>query len=338
MKKPRFWLRWLLILGLSGGAALLGFIWWWLPGTHRTGRIITLPTRYDGDRFYVEPITSLGIKLSLLTDTGGGLFLTQGAVERCGLSPNRLLGQKRVRLPRFRFDAWIPEPTGGEHWFPVVDGEGDGMLGQRWFAGGVWTFDYANHKLILQPQPFVPTQAMRQHTVELGFRKEWGMRTANHPHFAVRIDGETVDCLLDTGATVWLSPEALMMVDDSGPSERATSFLAANLYDRWQKAHPQWRVIEKGCQRTGASMIEIPVVEVSQTAIGPVWFTRREEGNFIWMSSFMDKPIRASLGGNALRNFCVTIDYPGAKAYFEKAPAPGDTRTKPVSSEAQPSK
>jgi hypothetical protein len=45
-------------------------------------------------------------------------------------------------------------------------------------------------------------------------------------------------------------------------------------------------------------MIEVPEVQVAGLRAGPVWFTRRANANYTWMSSFMDKPIVASVGGN----------------------------------------
>src|ERR1035441_10125227 len=108
------------------------------------------------------------------------------------------------------------------------------MLGQRWFAGGVWVFDYPARKLTLKTSSFTPDAEMSQHAVPLGFRKEWGIRTGNHPRFKVVIAGESVDCLFDTGATVWLTPEAQQVVNDKEEAERATSFVAARLFDRWR--------------------------------------------------------------------------------------------------------
>jgi hypothetical protein len=223
----------------------------------------------------------------------------------------------RSRLPVFRPDAWVPEPTGGEKWMPVIDGEDDGMLGQRWFAGGVWTFDYPQRKLLLRRTPFVATSEMTRHAVPLGFRHQWGVRMGNQPRFVVTIDGESVESLLDTGAEFWPSPEALRVMEDQTPGEQATSFVSADLFERWRTAHPEWRVIAVGCQKTRASLIEVPEVEAAGLKAGPVWFTRREAGNFTWMSSYMDKPIVASIGGNFLKHFRVTLDYPAAAAYLE---------------------
>ncbi len=317
MKKRR-WLRWLGgALGLAA-VAFVCFVWWWLPGTHAVDQDVALPVRYAAGLWYAEPVTVEGAKMSLLLDTGGGLFLTAKCVQRCGMDTTSLLGGRRARLPQFRTDAWIPEPTGGEKWIAVQDGEGDGMLGQRWFAGGVWTLDYPQKQFILRSTAFAPAKEMIAHSVPLGFRREWGLRTSNHPRFAITVDGEAVDALLDTGATVWLSPEALRIANDHGPSERATSFLSADLFERWHKAHPSWRLMDPGCTKTHEPILEVPQVQVAGLSAGPVWFTRRAQENYAWMSSFMDRPIAASMGGNFLRHFRVTLNYPAAIAYFEK--------------------
>jgi hypothetical protein len=318
MKLQFRWLRWLVLGVLACAVVFIGFVWWWLPGTHTVDQDIVLPTRYAAGLVYAEPVTAAGVRLSLLTDTGGGLFVTRQCAKRCGMHVVNRFGKQRARLPPFRADAWIPEPTGGERWIALSDGEGDGMLGQRWFAGGVWTFDYPATQLVLCRTPFVPTSAMRRHSVPLGFRHEWGVRSSNHPRFVVSIAGDAVDALLDTGATVWLSAEALRIADDQQPAERATSFVAAGLFERWRKAHPEWRVIDQGCQKSQEAIIEIPEVEVAGWKAGPVWFTRRANENYVWMSTFMDKPITASVGGNFLRHFRVTVNYPEAIAYFEK--------------------
>jgi hypothetical protein len=158
-----------------------------------------------------------------------------------------------------------------------------------------------------------------RHAVPLGFRHEWGLRTSNHPRFAVIIDGEPIDALLDTGATVWPSAHALRVMGDSTPGPRATSFVVADLFHRWRAAHPEWRVIAEGCEKSHESLIEVPEVQVAGLSAGPVWFTRRATANYTWMSSFMDKPIVASIGGSFLAPFRVTVDYPAAMAYWEKS-------------------
>jgi hypothetical protein len=122
-----------------------------------------------------------------------------------------------VRLYPLRSDAWIPEPVGAERWIPLKDTEGDGILGQRWFAGGVWTLDFPQKKLILKPAPFRPTDHQLAHSVGLGFPTFLGMRSGNHPRFAVAIDGQKVESLLDTGATLRLTQAAVKQLGDGHP-------------------------------------------------------------------------------------------------------------------------
>jgi hypothetical protein len=182
----------------------------------------------------------------------------------------------------------------------------------------VWTFDYPEHDLILHHQPFSPSPAEAAHALTLGFLHEWGICTGHHPRFTIRVDGQPIEALLDTGATVRLTPEAMQVVGEPGASERATSFISTRLFDRWHESHPDWRVIKKGCEMSHEDLIEVPEVEVAGQHTGPLWFTRRGDGSYAWISSFTDAPISASIGGNCFRHFRLTIDYPGAVAYLER--------------------
>jgi len=114
-----------------------------------------------------------------------------------------------------------------------------------------------------------------------------------------------------------LTPAAMQVVGEPGGLERATSFVSTTLFDGWHKAHPEWRVIDQGCAQSGQDLIEVPEIDVAGLRAGPIWFTRRGEGNYAWMSSFMDAPISASIGGNFLRRFRLTIHYPHAVAYLQ---------------------
>jgi hypothetical protein len=180
------WIRAAIALALATVAGAAWFVWWCFPGRYDFDRDLQLPTRFSGSLVYAEPVTVEGERLSLLVDTGGGLFVTEQCALRSGMSLAHLPGIRRARLPAFQTSAWIPEPTGGKKRIPVVPGEGDGMPGQRWFAGGVWTFDYPGERLILRRLPFRPTAAMTDHATPLGFRKTAGIRTANHPRFVVK--------------------------------------------------------------------------------------------------------------------------------------------------------
>ena len=137
------------------------------------------------------------------------------------------------------------------------------------------------------------------------------------------IDGQTINLLFDTGATVRLTDQALARLADGQPASRATSFISKTTFDRWHARHPDWKVIEHADANAGGEpLIEVPEVTVAGYTVGPVWFTRRADKNFHqWMSQWMDKEIDGALGGSALHYFRVTVNYPGAVAVFERPSA-----------------
>jgi hypothetical protein len=293
---------------------------------------VELPATDEENRFFVTPVTPKGEKLRLYTDSGGGLFLLAGTVQRLGLH-RQTLGEGKEKsegteLPPFRPEASIPPPLknhgvlfilppGQEKGLPEAM---DGMLGQAWFSGRVWTWDYPGGRLLWHPDGDLPA-VDASHRVTLGFQTDKsGQRLADFPRIAATVDGETLDLLFDTGATVSLSPEALAKLGDKGPATRGTSFIAAVHFDGWRKKHPDWRVIENADLGVkGEPMIEVPTLTVAGYTVGPVWFTRRPDKNFHqFMSQFMDRRVEGALGGSALRFFRVTVDYPHAVAVFER--------------------
>ncbi|HEX4966137.1 MAG TPA: hypothetical protein VF173_35340 [Thermoanaerobaculia bacterium] len=288
--------------------------------------VVEMPVVYSENRFFVVPVTATGEALRLYTDSGGGLFLLAGAAKRLGL-PTQTVGEGQekvdaVTLPAFRPGASIPPPLGNGgrlYLFPdeqVKRGAPepmDGMLGQAWFAGRVWTWDYPGKRLLWRTEGELPAVAA-EHRVTLGFKTGKDGEGLAFPRISVTLDGETLDLLFDTGATVFLSPEALAKLDDHGPATRGTSFIAAVHFDRWRQKHPGWRVIENADLGVkGEPMIEVPAVTVAGYTVGPVWFTRRPDPNFHQlMSQFMDRQVEGALGGSALKFFRVTVDYPHA--------------------------
>jgi hypothetical protein len=324
----------------------LGFAWFELPSAAAQQ---VLPVLYEEDRFFVVPATEGGQQLVLFTDTGGGLFMVSEAVDRLGLrvmGPEEIgeriggdlpeetlreIGGRMVELPPFRADAGIPPVVTpwGESWLlPVLpEGEGpgpafeglfrDGMLGQAWFGGRVWTFDYPGRRLVLHHGDDPPTleDGVR---MDLGFQDdEEGNRRTNYPRMRITVDGEGLDMLFDTGATTVLTGPAVAALADGRAAVRATSFIAAGVFDRWRERNPEWRVIEEAEEGTGMAMIEAQGVVIAGDTLDAVWFTRRPDTNFHdWMFQWMDRRIEGAVGGNALRSFCVTVDYPGAVAVF----------------------
>ena len=301
------------------------------------GKPVVIPTRYAAHRFVATPVTADNATLSLFTDSAGGLFLYADTAEQLKLSivtlPQKENGQavRIVGLPNFKSGAMIPPPLGSLFEMRLFvfprraasdHGEidrGDGMLGQQWFAGRVWTFDYPKQVLLWRAAGDLPPHD-KSHEVKLGFKTNGvGKRAANFARIPIEIDGETIDFVLDTGATNILSEEVLKQINDGGPAERAASFLARSVFEKWHKKHPEWRALENIKTLTGNAMIEVPSITIAGFKVGPVWFTVQPDAAFhSYMAQWMDKPTEGAIGGSALHYLRMSVDWPNAIAVFEQ--------------------
>jgi hypothetical protein len=293
----------------------------------------TLPAKFDAGRVYVTPRTASGETLTLYTDSGGGFILGADAAARLHLAVTPATDPqakaemgpdaKIAAFPAFAKDEQTPAPPQASVMIvpkvaqiPGWPEQGDGIVGQAWFAGHVWTWDYPAQHFILEDADFAPPKDA--HSTPLLFKPGAdGARENDFPRIVVRIDGADVPLLLDTGAETYLTPAALTALNDGGPQFRATSMIVASLFDAWHAKHPGWRVIDGAQVTTHSAMIEVPRVEIAGVAAGPVWFTKRSDDAFHkFMSSMMAAQVEGSLGGNALGHLRMTIDYPRAMAWF----------------------
>jgi len=301
----------------------------------RPGKPVIIPTRYLAHRFVATPTTVDNVTMTLFTDSAGGLFLYEDVAQRLKLSvvtlPEKENGRelKVAALPAFKSSAGIPPPLGSpfEQRLFIIPrpakatslDQRDGMLGQQWFADRVWTFDYPRQTLLWRAAGDLPPHD-KSHEVKLAFKTApSGKRQTNFARIQIEVDGETLDFLLDTGATNILSEEVLKQIDDGGPAERGTSFLTRSVFERWHQKHPEWRALENIKTLTGAAMIEVPAVKIGGFTVGPVWFTVQPDLAFhTYMAQFMDKPTEGALGGSALHYLRMTVDWPNALAVFER--------------------
>ena len=292
------------------------------------GAQTVIPTRYVSDRFFAAPVTEQGDTLQLLMDTGGGnVFVTTSALKRMGITPTFVQVAEGDSLwdagafPRFKSGASIPPALGtpkahlfgfGDKLFASLGA--DGMVGHNWFAGRVWVLDYPRHQASYfetppSPKPFGP------HTIPMTLKTPL---VRDDPRIRVIVGGDTADMLLDTGATSVLSDDAITAVGP-GPAVRASAFAAARLWDGWHNKHPDWRVVTAGEANTHADLIEVPHVSIAGYDVGTVWFAKRRDQVYDgMMRAIMDKPVLASIGGAAFRQFKLTLDYVNQRVTFEK--------------------
>ena len=279
-----------------------------------------------------------GRKLRFFTDSGGGTqMIFPDVVARLGLPVSALLDDEGrelslARIPEWQSGAGIPAPpaihqsvTMETHYIvmprkaamdPPV--EEDGFLGQGFLGGRVWTFDYVDHRLLLHEAGNVPPHRPDQE-IPLHFPlADDGKPAVHFARITVSIDGESMDLLLDTGATLIASPAGASALG-AGPERRATSFIAKTVFDRWRQKHPDWRIVERAERKTGGAIIEVPTIRIAEQEVGPVWFTLRSDDSFRkYMSSMMDAPVEGALGGSAFRYLRMTVDYPRRIAIFRR--------------------
>lgn len=287
---------------------------------------VRVPARFQSDRIFVLGVTAAGDTVSFYTDTGGGAnMLYQAIATRLGLPVDTVRqGNESARLVNWPVGSTLPAPSPEAPFAgrlmvmtPPPGLGGDGFLGRTWFATRVWRFDYPAGELWLLPSA---PAGSTDHTVPLWFQADSsGRRTTHFPRIEAVVDGDTLQFLFDTGATLMVADSARPALGHPPHPELATSFITDEVFRRWRSRHPDWTVVERGERGTGASLIRADNVRLAGFDTGPVWFTVRPDRSFHqFMAQWMDRPLDGALGGSAFRGFRITVDYPGATATFER--------------------
>ena len=308
---------------------------WFFAGSTPSATAQVLPTVYEAGHFFAMPETRDGLRLKLLVDTGGGggggmYWIGKAAAQRLHLKPIACTadGQRlpAAHLPDYRVGFGLPSPGKGPCGavllvFPQADSSYDGQLGAGYLSGRIWTFDYPAHRLTFEGDTWQPDPVA--HRTPLGFpHGAEGKPTSGFARITIRIDGQSLDMLLDTGATSYPTPAAARI---SGTptvrGEGVTSYITTGTLERWHKAHPDWRVVENADDKAAAKplkrIIEVPELEIAGWSVGPVWFTEQPDKTYHeYMAQMMDKPTEGVVGGNVFGHFVMTIDYPHEAAYF----------------------
>jgi hypothetical protein len=152
---------------------------------------------------------------------------------------------------------------------------------------------------------------------KIGFKKNSNREnTFGHPSMFIEVNGEVIDVLFDTGAS--------MLLSDNGKKEMNTnaatiggSFIAASIFDKWRKDHPEWKYYKEADNKNDA--IEVPIVKIGGIEVGPVLFSKRPDENWSeGMIHSMDKIVKGAIGGSAFKFLKVTIDYNSELVRFEQ--------------------
>jgi hypothetical protein len=192
----------------------------------------------------------------------------------------------------------------------------DVFFGQNLFMGKSWTIDYPGRKVWVNT-PLNRTDQMRPGMESIGFKKnESGEKIFGHPSMQIVVDGDTIDVLFDTGATIILSDNGKKALH-TDKKTIAGSFIASSVFDKWRTRHPEWKYFEKTDRSN--DVIEVPGITIAGVEAGPVLFARRPDS--AWsegMIGSMDKVVKGAIGGSALKYYRVTIDYNADLIAFER--------------------
>ena len=318
MKFKSYWLAALTLAYVHGASA-------------DTAQVI--PTTYEAGHFYAVPETRDGQRLKLLVDTGGGgggmYWITAAAAQRLHLPTSTCTLDTQLTvapLPDYKRGHGLPSPLRGPCGKMLLINpryDVDGQLGAGYLPGHVWTFDYPAQRLSVGGTNW-HTDASA-HVVPLGFqRNDQGALISGMARIVIRVDDQSLDMLLDTGATA--HPTAAGEKASGTPTVNGigvTSYIVTSQLERWHRAHPDWPIVLQGDDLVAASrMIQVPQVQIAGWSVGPVWFTERTDNNFDQhegMSAYMDKQVAGALGGNVFQHFVMTLDYPHRTAYFRCA-------------------
>ena len=182
------------------------------------------------------------------TDTGGGYnAIAESIAPRYSLASGGVAtsddGEAAlVEFPEFAERAGIPAPARdpwlGGHLVVVPDAEleVDGFLGSRWFAGGIWAFDYGS-KTLSRVESADQYDTLTH--ASLGFcRDDSGARDLNFPRVTITVDERPLEMLLDTGATADLTEQSASIYGIPAGRRVGTSYMVRSVFDRWHTRHP----------------------------------------------------------------------------------------------------
>ncbi|MGY3230012.1 hypothetical protein ACVWWJ_001496 [Luteibacter sp. HA06] len=307
-----------------------------------------VPTVYEAGHFYATPTTRDGKSLRILFDTGAGgsnYFITRDAAARlklkassCTAAPRNADSQDTfVARPDYVAGAALPKAT--NHCGDVLAiakppgfDNADGIAGGRYLEGRTWTFDYPAHQLRVEDDHWRPSLAA--HPMDLGMqRNAAGGLVSAYPRVTIDVGGESIDVLLDTGATA--QPTQTGQAAMKTPTVNGlgvASYITSSIMSRWHAAHPEWPVVDAADDALGKGKatraIQVPGVVIAGWLVGPVWFTERADSNFeSFMSEYMDRTVHGAVGANVLDAFVMTLDYRKTKAWLA---CPADCRARPV--------
>lgn len=298
----------LLTLGCSGAIA---------APTRVQGRLrtVTVPMQLELNRTYID-VTLVGpdgqvVRSHAWVDTGGGAILLSAKLARqLGIKstgkPFREEGQMLapIDVPAMRIGG-MPIELEKARAFIATDAaqtlmatDADMALPAAILRKQVVVFDYPAHTF---------TVAQPGSTHDTGTPVNTYIGESGMPVTWISVAGQSHPFLIDTGGQ-------FCMVS------------SANLHD-WMKQKPDWQHVTGAygpANMLAPSDRSAEMLSIGEMQWGPFLITgagavSRPVGTYEkWMSVITGQPIVGAIGGNVLKDFRVTIDYPAGKVYLQR--------------------
>jgi hypothetical protein len=317
---------------------------------YNNDKVTLLPSTFiNGERFYIKLPIAKGDTVLAFGDSGGGIsMLLPSTIEKKQLQSKLRTGLLKGMMPvkYLLFEDLVdisiyPPPVPLRNLIvrdpfasvtrpflivPPTDDqtrlmaekmpEMDIFLGQNFFMGKSWTIDY-KHQQIWVNTPIYSEEKNKPNVQKIGFKKNSHQENIfGHASMSIEVDGEVIDVLFDTGATIMLSDEGKNHLITSA-NTIGGSFIAASIFDKWRNKHPDWKYYPKS-DRT-EDIIEVPFIKLGGLEVGPVLFSkRRDEAWSEGMINSMDKIVKGAIGGSALKYVKVMVDYNTELIKFER--------------------
>jgi hypothetical protein len=304
----------------SACAALLAFLSLATPAHEReTRQAVTLPMQLELDRPYID-VTLVGpdgktVRAHAWVDTGGGaVMLSAGLARRLGLKrtgkptheeghalasvpmPLLQMGGQLITLSKVSAVVVLDAPE------TLSNTDADMALPGRALRDHVVTFDYPAGTF---------TVAGRSHPDAAGVPVKGYIGASGMPVVWLSVAGSTEGFLLDTGGQY--------------------SMISAAKLHAWGEHDPAWK------RASGAygpanmllsvdnrlAMLRIGEMQWGRFVIRDAGAVSRSVGTYEeWMSHMLGRSVIGSIGGNVLRDFRVTIDYPAGKIRLQRGAVP----------------
>jgi hypothetical protein len=269
----------------------------------------TVPFVLDGNRVYaqVEFTTAEGKprKALVFVDLGSpSVILSKALYEELNLSSNKTLGLRIGKM-----DATVESANvSSNDWLPFSIGEArkvEGLLPAGVLQNYQVRFDYAAQTMTLAPPGTLRLQGT---AVPFRLNAKSGLIAIE-----ARIDGQPYPITIDNGS--------------------GYTWIRLSAAQQWFPRHPEWqrgigavgpsnmRMADDGIETTGA-LLRIPEIKLGSLLVehvGALAIAPDNQGHDFmdWYSMKNAVPVIGWLGGNVLRHFRITIDYPQHISYWE---------------------